>query len=73
MPSASGSSVSAPGLSRSAMSALESASELMVSMGDTYVSTDHLLYGIAKVAGRSLGLDEELMPSAVGAGIGGAP
>lgn len=24
-------------------------------------------------AGRSLGLDEELMPSAVGAGIGGAP
>ena len=43
MPSASGSSVSAPGLSRSAMAALEAARELMVSMGDTFVSTDHLL------------------------------
>ncbi len=65
MPSASGSSVSAPGLSRSAMSALESARELMVSMGDTYVSTDHLLYGIAKVAGRSLGLDADAIKAAI--------
>ncbi|HOF63526.1 MAG TPA: ATP-dependent chaperone ClpB [Dermatophilaceae bacterium] len=65
MPSASGSSVSAPGLSRSAMAALEAARELMVSMGDTFVSTDHLLYGVAKATGRSLGLDAEAIKAAI--------
>ena len=65
MPSASGSSVSAPGLSRSAMVALESARELMVAMGDTFVSTDHLLYGVAKATGRSLGLDADAIKAAI--------
>ena len=65
MPSASGSSVSAPGLSRSAMAALESARELMVAMGDTFVSTDHLLYGVAKATGRSLGLDADAIKTTI--------
>ncbi|MBP8880441.1 MAG: ATP-dependent chaperone ClpB [Dermatophilaceae bacterium] len=65
MPSASGSSVSAPGLSRSAMAALEAARELMVTMGDSFVSTDHLLYGVAKATGRSLGLDAEAIKVAI--------
>ena len=65
MPSASGSSVSAPGLSRSAMAALESARELMVSMGDSFVSTDHLLYGVATATGRALGLAPEAIKLAI--------
>ena len=65
MPSTSGSSVSAPGLSRSAMAALESARELMVAMGDTFVSTDHLLYGVAKATGRSLGLDADAIKTTI--------
>jgi ATP-dependent Clp protease ATP-binding subunit ClpB len=65
MPSASGSSVSAPGLSRSAMAALEAARELMVTMGDSFVSTDHVLYGVAKATGRSLGLDAEAIKVAI--------
>ena len=55
MPSVSGSSVSAPGLSRSAMAVLEAARAAMAAMGDTYVSTDHLLLALAKT-GR-FGLD----------------
>jgi ATP-dependent Clp protease ATP-binding subunit ClpB len=48
MPSASGSSVSAPGLSRAAMSVLEAARSAMAAMGDSFVSTDHLLLALAK-------------------------
>jgi ATP-dependent Clp protease ATP-binding subunit ClpB len=48
MPSATGSSVSAPGLSRAAMSVLEQARSLMASMGDSFVSTDHLLLALAQ-------------------------
>jgi ATP-dependent Clp protease ATP-binding subunit ClpB len=55
MPSASGPSVSAPGLSRAAMSVLEAARAAMAAMGDTFVSTDHLLLALAKT-GR-FGLD----------------
>jgi ATP-dependent Clp protease ATP-binding subunit ClpB len=62
MPSASGSSVSAPGLSRAAMSVLEAARELMAAMGDSFVSTDHLLLALAKT-GR-FGLDAAAIEAA---------
>ena len=63
MPSVSGSSVSAPGLSRSAMAVLEAARAAMAAMGDTYVSTDHLLLALAKT-GR-FGLDARAIETAI--------
>ncbi|MBK8470493.1 MAG: ATP-dependent chaperone ClpB [Actinomycetales bacterium] len=63
MPSASGSSVSAPGLSRSAMSVLEAARAAMAAMGDSYVSTDHLVLALARV-GR-FGLDAAKIEAAI--------
>ena len=63
MPSASGSSVSAPGLSRAAMSVLEAARAAMAAMGDSFVSTDHLLLALAKT-GR-FGLDAAAIESAI--------
>ncbi len=66
MPSASGSSVSAPGLSRAAMSALETARSLMTSMGDSYVSTDHLLLALAKTdQAKRFGLDAAAIEAAI--------
>ena len=49
MPSASGSSVSAPGLSRAAISVLEAARAAMAAMGDSFVSTDHLLLALSLI------------------------
>ena len=63
MPSASGSSVSAPGLSRAAMSVLETARAAMAAMGDSFVSTDHLLLALAKT-GR-FGLDAAAIEAAI--------
>ncbi len=63
MPSASGSSVSAPGLSRAAMSVLEAARAAMAAMGDSFVSTDHLLLALAKT-GR-FGLDAAAIEAAI--------
>ena len=63
MPSASGSSVSAPGLSRAAMSVLESARAAMAAMGDSYISTDHLVLALAKT-GR-FGLDAPAVEAAI--------
>ena len=54
LPSVSGSSVSAPGLSRTTTAALESARSLMAAMGDTFVSTDHLLLALARTGVFSL-------------------
>ena len=48
LPSVRGSSVSTPSLSRGALAVLESARGLMASMGDSYVSTDHLLLAVAR-------------------------
>ncbi|MDQ2782442.1 MAG: ATP-dependent chaperone ClpB, partial [Actinomycetota bacterium] len=48
LPSVSGSSVSTPQLSRGALAVLESARSLMAAMGDTFVSTDHLLLALAR-------------------------
>ena len=63
MPSASGQSVSAPGLSRSAMAVLESARSLMASMGDSFVSTDHLLVALARTG--TFGLDAAAIEAAI--------
>ena len=63
LPSVSGPSVSAPGLSRTALALLESARSLMASMGDTYVSTDHLLLALARSA--AYGLDADAIAAAI--------
>ncbi|GAA1338296.1 ATP-dependent chaperone ClpB [Saccharothrix algeriensis] len=52
LPAASGSSVSAPQLSRDAVRVLGKAQELATEMGDEYVSTEHLLVGLAQHGGQ---------------------
>jgi ATP-dependent Clp protease ATP-binding subunit ClpB len=47
LPSAAGSTVSAPQLSRDALAAITAAQQLATEMGDEYVSTEHLLVGLA--------------------------
>ncbi|WP_026407276.1 ATP-dependent Clp protease ATP-binding subunit [Actinomyces gerencseriae] len=47
LPASSGSSVSRPQLSRGLLAALEAASNEAKSLGDEYISTEHLLIGIA--------------------------
>ena len=51
LPSASGSTVSAPQLSRDALAAINAAQQLATEMGDEYVSTEHLLVGLATAGG----------------------
>ncbi len=51
LPSASGSTVSAPGLSRPVLQVLNAASERAKRLGDEFVSTEHLLVGIAQAGG----------------------
>ena len=52
LPSASGTTVSAPQLSRDAVRVLGKAQELATEMGDEYVSTEHLLVGLAQHGGQ---------------------
>ncbi|WP_433266552.1 ATP-dependent chaperone ClpB [Actinosynnema sp. CS-041913] len=52
LPAASGSSVSAPQLSRDAVRVLGKAQELATEMGDEYVSTEHLLVGLSEQGGQ---------------------
>src|SRR6476661_3240902 len=52
LPSASGSTVSAPQLSREALAAISAAQQLATEMGDEYVSTEHLLVGLADKGGQ---------------------
>ncbi|RKT84646.1 ATP-dependent Clp protease ATP-binding subunit ClpB [Saccharopolyspora antimicrobica] len=52
LPAASGSTVSAPQLSRDAVRALTHAQRMATEMGDEYVSTEHLLVGLAAEGGR---------------------
>jgi ATP-dependent Clp protease ATP-binding subunit ClpB len=47
LPSASGSSVNAPGLGRGTYQVMTSAGEVARDLGDEYVSTEHLLIGLA--------------------------
>jgi ATP-dependent Clp protease ATP-binding subunit ClpB len=51
LPSASGSTVSAPQFSRDAVRVINKAQELATEMGDEYVSTEHLLVGLAQYGG----------------------
>ncbi|MGB9378855.1 MAG: ATP-dependent chaperone ClpB, partial [Mycobacteriales bacterium] len=53
LPSASGSNVSAPALSRVTYAVITAAGESASSRGDEYVSTEHLLVGIAVAAGNT--------------------
>ena len=48
LPAAQGASVAQPTMSRTLANVLEQARQTMESMGDTYVSTDHLLVALAK-------------------------
>jgi ATP-dependent Clp protease ATP-binding subunit ClpB len=51
LPKASGSTVAAPGLSRSLLASMEAAQRAAKSAGDEYVSTEHLLVGLAEAGG----------------------
>ncbi|GAA4350068.1 ATP-dependent chaperone ClpB [Angustibacter luteus] len=51
LPSASGATVSAPQLSRGALTVLEAAKEEADALGDQYVSTEHLLLGLTRDSG----------------------
>ncbi len=66
----SGSSVSAPGLSRSSLALLEQAQRAMESMGDSYVSTDHLLLALARSG--DFGIDGEAVAAEIPKLRGGA-
>ncbi len=69
-PKVSGSSVSAPGLSRAGLAVLDQAQQVMTSMGDSYVSTDHLLLALARTG--DFGLDPEAIAGEIPALRGGA-
>ncbi len=69
-PKVSGTSVSAPGLSRAGLAVLDQAQQVMTSMGDSYVSTDHLLLALARTG--DFGLDPEAIAGEIPALRGGA-
>ncbi len=66
----SGSSVSAPGLSRPSLAVLEQAQKAMESMGDTFVSTDHLLLALARSG--DFGIDADALAGEIPTLRGGA-
>src|SRR5690349_7194607 len=51
LPAATGTSVSSPSYARATIAALEAAGELATSLGDEYVSTEHLLVALASGSG----------------------
>jgi len=69
-PKVSGSSVSAPGLSRAGLAVLDQAQQVMTSMGDSFVSTDHLLLALARTG--DFGLDPEAIVGEIPRLRGGA-
>jgi ATP-dependent Clp protease ATP-binding subunit ClpB len=60
LPSASGATVEAPGLSRPAIAVVNAASALAATLGDEYVSTEHLLVGLAADGGPGV---SDLLPA----------
>ncbi len=70
LPSVTGSTVTSPNLSRGAQTALEQARQVMEAMGDTYVSTDHLLLALARTGEFGLDADaiDKLIPQMRGGG-----
>jgi len=69
-PKVSGSSVTAPGLSRASLAVLEQAHKIMESMGDGFVSTDHLLLALARTG--DFGIDGEAIAGEIPTLRGGA-
>ncbi len=63
LPKASGSSMTTPTLSRAGLTVLEQARQVMEAMGDTYVSTDHLLLALARTG--QFGLNAEGIAAAI--------
>jgi ATP-dependent Clp protease ATP-binding subunit ClpB len=61
LPSVTGATVAAPGLSRPAIAVVNSAADLAKSLGDEYVSTEHLMVGLAKDGGSPV---SDLLPAA---------
>jgi ATP-dependent Clp protease ATP-binding subunit ClpB len=57
LPAVSGSSVTPPQTSRAMLAVMEGAQQAMVSMGDTFISTDHLLLSLARTG--DFGLDAD--------------
>jgi ATP-dependent Clp protease ATP-binding subunit ClpB len=51
LPTATGATVAAPGLSSPSLAVVNAAAELAKSLGDEYVSTEHLIVGLAKAGG----------------------
>ena len=70
LPTASGSSVSPPALSRTGLAVIEQARQAMESMGDSYVSTDHLLLALARTG--TFGLDADAIAGEIPRLRGGA-
>jgi ATP-dependent Clp protease ATP-binding subunit ClpB len=70
LPSARGSSVAEPGLSREFVNAIGAAEQIARPIGDEYVSTEHLLAGLAQVGGdvsrqlRQVGATEQALVAA---------
>ena len=63
LPAAQGASVAQPTMSRTFANVLEQARQTMESMGDTYVSTDHLLVALAKTG--DFGLNGDALADAI--------
>jgi ATP-dependent Clp protease ATP-binding subunit ClpB len=61
LPAARGATVAAPGLSRPAMAVVTAAADLAKSLGDEFVSTEHLMVGLASDGGPAVA---DLLPSA---------
>ena len=78
LPTASGASVASPQLSRGAYQVISAAQEEAGALGDTYVSTEHVLLALAKDSGpagealRSLGADRDALAAALPDVRGGA-
>jgi len=70
LPAASGSTVAQPSLSRASLAVLEQAQQSMQSMGDTFVSTDHLLLALARTG--AFGLDADAIAAEIPKMRGGA-
>ena len=70
LPRVDGSSVAQPTMSRALANVLEQARQGMASMGDTYVSTDHLLLALARTG--DFGIDAAAIESAIPQTRGGA-
>ncbi|WP_022925369.1 ATP-dependent chaperone ClpB [Serinicoccus marinus] len=72
LPTASGSSMGNPGLSRAMHAVVKGAQDAMSAMGDSFVSTDHLLLALAR-SGAFPALDAEAIAERIPALRGGKP